>query len=107
MWLFVVRGKAQPGRAEEAAHLWQDVYHVRFPEFPEFIRASFAADRSTDTWHAMAFWRMRPDEAKLRTAIGELGARIGPLLAGPPAAEWLEVLQEIEGAHIPPANLPA
>lgn len=95
MLLFVVRGTSQPGKSEEFARRWQDVYSARFPEFPEFVRASFAADRQTDTWVALAFWSAHPDEAKLREAIGALGAQIGPLLAGPPAAEWLEVLEEI------------
>lgn len=99
MLLFVVRGKTQPGSLEEFARRWQSVYSARFPEFPEFVRASFAADRKTDTWLALAFWSARPDETKLREAIGALGAQIGPLLAGPPAAEWLEELQQIEAPH--------
>jgi hypothetical protein len=62
---------------------------------PGFVRASFAADHATDSWPALAFWSVRPDEAQLNPAIQALGVQIGPLLAGPPDAEWLEVVQEI------------
>jgi hypothetical protein len=95
MWLFVVRGTTRPGTTEEFAQKWQDVYGARFPEMPEFVRAYFSADRQTDTWLAVAVWSARPDEAQLRQAIQDLGAQIGSLLAGPPSAEWLEVLQQI------------
>jgi hypothetical protein len=95
MWLFAVRGTAQPGTTDEFAQHWHDVYSARFPEIPEFVRASFSTDRATDTWLALAFWSARPDEARLRQAIQELGARIGPLMAGPPTADWYKVLQEI------------
>ncbi len=95
MWLFVVRGQAQPGTTDEFAQKWHDVYSVRFPEMPEFERAFFSADREANTWLAAACWSARPDEARLRAAIQELGAQIGPLMAGPPSAEWLEVLQQI------------
>lgn len=96
MWLFVVRGASQPGTADEFAQKWHDVYSVRFPEMPEFERAYFSAEHETNTWLAVAVWSARPDETRLRQAIQELGAQIGPLLAGPPSAEWLEVLQQIE-----------
>ena len=95
MWLFAVRGKTQPGATEEFGQKWQEVYSARFPQMPGFVRASFAADRATDSWLALAFWSARPDEAQLGQAIQALGAQIGPLLAGPPDAEWLEVVQEI------------
>lgn len=95
MWLFAVRGKAQPGTTEAFAKAWKDVYSVRFPEMPEFIQAYFSADHETDSWLAVAVWSARPDEAQLRQAIQELGGRIGSLMAGPPSAEWLEVLQQI------------
>ena len=95
MWLFAVRGKVQPGAAEEFGQKWQEVYSTRFPKMAGFVRASFAADRATDSWLALAFWSVRPDEAQLGQAIQALGAQIGPLLAGPPDAAWLEVLQEI------------
>ena len=95
MWLFAVRGKTQLGTTGEFAQKWQEVYGIRFPKMPEFIRASFSADHETNSWLALAFWSARPDEVQLRQAIEALGAQIGPLLAGPPSAEWLEVLQEI------------
>jgi hypothetical protein len=95
MLLFAVRGTTQPGTAEEFAQKWQNVYSVRFPKMAEFVRASFSADPEKNTWLALAFWRARPDETQLREAIEALGDQIGPLLAGPPSAEWLEVLQEI------------
>lgn len=95
MWLFAVRGMARPGTAEDFAQKWQDVYSRRFPEMPEFVRAYFSVDRQTNAWLAVAIWSARPDETRLREALQELGAQIGALIAGPPSAEWLEVLQEI------------
>lgn len=95
MWLFVVRGMAQPGTIDEFAQKWRDVYSVRFPAMPEFVKAYFSADRQADTWLAVAVWSAQPDEAQLRQAIQELGRQIGSLNVGPPSAEWLEVLQEI------------
>lgn len=95
MWLFIVRGKAQPDMTVEFAQKWRDVYSVRFPEMPEFVQAYFSADRKTNTWLAVAVWSARPDEAKLRQATQESGAQIGSLMAGPPSAEWLEVLQQM------------
>ena len=95
MWLFAVRGKTSPGATEEFAQKWQEVYSTRFPKMPGFVRASFAADHATDSWLALAFWSVRPDEAQLGQAIQALGAQIGPLLAGPPDTTWFEVLREI------------
>ena len=95
MWLFAVRGTVQPGTTDEFARNWHDVYSARFPAMPGFVQASFAADRQTNAWLAVALWSVRPDDEQLRQAIQALGAQIGPLLAGPPSAEWLEVLQQI------------
>lgn len=95
MHLFLVSGTAQQGAVEAFARAWHETYSVRFPAMPEFVRASFAADRASGRWVASAFWTARPDEERLREAIQELGMRIGPLLDGPPSAEWLDVLEEI------------
>ena len=95
MHMHAVRGKVQPGKADEFAEKWHDIYGVRFPEIAGFVRASFSADRETDMWLAVSVWSAPPDEAQLSRAIQELGAQVAALLAGPPTSEWYEVLQEI------------
>ncbi len=96
--LFAVSGKAHPGTMEEFAQKWQEVYRTHFPKMPEFVQAYFSANQEANTWLAVAFWSTRPDETLLRQAIQELGERIGSIIAGPPSAEWFEVLQQIAPA---------
>ena len=60
-----------------------------------FVQATFSADREANTWLAVSLWSARPDEEQLRPATQELGEQVGSLLAGPPTAEWLEVLRQI------------
>ena len=95
MLLFAVSGKAYPGTMEEFAPKWQDVYRSHFPQMPGFVQAYFSANHEANTWLAVALWSARPDEAQLRQAIQELGGQIASIIAGPPSAEWFEVLQQI------------
>jgi hypothetical protein len=95
MVVFVVKGKAKPGTTEEFALEWRDVYGRHFPTMTGFVQAYFSADQETDTWLAIAFWNAQPDEAELNRAIGELGGHIASIIAGPPSAEWFQVLQQI------------
>jgi alkylhydroperoxidase/carboxymuconolactone decarboxylase family protein YurZ len=99
MVLFVVKGKAQPGTTEEFARKWQEVYSKRFPKMSGFVQACFSANQETDTWLAIAIWSAQPDETELNQAIGELGGHIASIMAGPPSAEWFEVLQQITPAQ--------
>ena len=95
MVLFVVKGKGQPGTTEEFSRKWQEVYRRHFPTMTGFVQAYFSANQETDTWLAIAIWSAQPDETELNQAIGELGGRIASIIAGPPSAEWFEVLQQI------------
>jgi hypothetical protein len=49
MYLSIVRGKVQPGKAEEFAQKWKDFYGSRLREMPEFQQGYYAADRATDS----------------------------------------------------------
>jgi hypothetical protein len=98
MLLFAVSGKAHPGTLEEFAQKWQDVYRSHFPKMPGFVQAYFSANHEANTWLAVALWSEQPDETQLRQAIQELGGQIASIIAGPPSAEWLEVLQQIAPA---------
>lgn len=98
MILFAVSGKTQPGMIEEFAQKWQDIYRTHFPKMPGFKQAYFSANREANTWLAVALWSERPDETQLHQAIQELGGQIASIIAGPPSAEWFEVLQQIAPA---------
>ena len=98
MLLFAVSGKAHPGTTEEFAQKWQDVYRTHFPKMSGFVQAYFSANLETDTWLAVAVWSALPDETQLRQAIQELGGHVASIIAGPPSAEWFEVLQQIAPA---------
>jgi hypothetical protein len=95
MYLTTVRGKVQPGKAEEFAQKWKDFYGSRLREMPEFQQSYYAADRATDTTLAVGLWSEKPDEAQLRQIMQEFRAQIRDLLAEPPSQEWYEVLQHI------------
>ena len=95
MYLSIVRGKVQPGKAEEFAQKWKDFYGSRLREMPEFQQGYYAADRATDTELAVGLWSEKPDETQLRQARQEFFAQISDLTvtAEPPSLEWYEVLQ--------------
>ncbi|TMD44879.1 MAG: hypothetical protein E6I93_17480 [Chloroflexi bacterium] len=95
MYIFAVRAKVQPRKAEEFAQKWKDFYGSRTSDLPEFQQAYYAADRATDTTLAVWVWSAKPDEAQLRQAMQEFSAQIRDLTAGPPSPEWYEVLQHI------------
>jgi heme-degrading monooxygenase HmoA len=95
MYIFAVRAKVQPGKAEEFAQKWKDFYGSLARDLPGFQQAYYAADRATDTTLAVWVWSARPDEAQLRQAMQEFSAQIRDLTAGPPSPEWYEVLQHI------------
>ena len=95
MYIFAVRAKVQPGKAEEFAQKWKDFYGSRTSDLPGFQQAYYAADRATDTTLAVWVWSAKPDEAQLRHAMQEFSAQIRDLTAGPPSPEWYEVLQHI------------
>jgi hypothetical protein len=95
MYIFAVRAKVQPGKAEEFAQKWKDFYGSRTSDLPGFQQAYYAADRAADTTLAVWVWSAKPDEAQLRQAMQEFSAQIRDLTAGPPSPEWYEVLQRI------------
>jgi quinol monooxygenase YgiN len=95
MYLSIVRGKVQPGKAEEFAQKWKDFYGSRLREMPELQQSYYAADRATDTTLGVSLWSEKPDEAQLRQIMQEFRAQISDLLAEPPSLEWYEVLQHI------------
>jgi len=97
MYLSIVRGKVQPGKAEEFAQKWKDFYGSRHREMSEFQQGYYAADRATDTTLAVGLWSEKPDETQLRQARQEFFAQISDLTvtAEPPSREWYEVLQHI------------
>jgi hypothetical protein len=95
MYLFAVRAKVQPGKAEEFAQKWKDFYGSHARDLPEFQQAYYAADRATDTTLAVWVWSEKPNEAQLRQAMQEFTSQIRDLTAGPPSPEWYEVLQHI------------
>jgi quinol monooxygenase YgiN len=93
MYLSTIRGKVQPGKAEELAQKWKDFYGPRARDWPGFQQAYQAADRATDTVLMVAVWSEKPDEAQLRQAMQEFRSLIRDLMAEPPPLEWYEVLQ--------------
>jgi heme-degrading monooxygenase HmoA len=95
MYMFAVRAKVQPRKAEEFAQMWKDFYSSRASDLPGFQQAYYAADRATDMTLAVWIWSEKPDEAQLRQAMQEFSAQIRDLTAGPPSPEWYEVLQHI------------
>ena len=95
MYLFAVRAKVQPGKAEEFALKWKDFYDSRAKQMPEFQQAYYAADSGTDTTLALWMWSKKPGEAPLRQMVQEFSAHIRNLTVGPPLMEWYEVLQQI------------
>lgn len=95
MYIFAVRAKVQPGKADEFALKWKDFYGPRAGDLPGFQQAYYSADRATDTTLAVWVWSARPNDAQLRQAMQEFTAQIRDLTAGPPSPEWFEVLQHI------------
>ena len=95
MYIFAVRAKVHPGKAEEFAQAWKDFYSSRARDLPGFRQAYYAADRAADTTLAVWIWSEKPDEARLRQAMQEFSAQIRDLTVGSPSPEWYEVLQHI------------
>ena len=97
MYLSTIRGKVQPGKAEELAQKWKDFYGSRARDWPGFQQAYQAADRATNTILAVALWSEKPDETQLQQIMQEFFAQISDLTvtAEPPSREWYEVLQHI------------
>ncbi|GAC1650297.1 MAG: hypothetical protein NVS4B12_20000 [Ktedonobacteraceae bacterium] len=95
MYIFAVRAKVQPRKAEEFAQKWHDFYGSRAGDLSGFQQAYYAVDRATDTTLAVWVWSAMPDEAQLHQVMQEFSAQIRDLTVGPPAPEWYEVLQRI------------
>lgn len=92
MHIRVVRGQAQPGRAEELAERWREFVLPRLQGAPGFRHVYFGIDREADTTVGVTVWESPPDEATMNRNVEEFRARVGDLVAGPPTAEQYEVV---------------
>ena len=94
MYIRVVRGQTQPGRADELAERWREFVLPRLQGAPGLVHAYFGVNREADTTVGVSVWDRPPDEAAMDRVVEEFRSRIGDLVPNPPTVEGYEVAVE-------------
>ena len=95
MHIRVVRGQAQPGRAEEVAERWREFVLPRLQGAPGLRHAYFGVDREANITVGVSVWESPPDEAAMDRNVEEFRAHVGELVAGAPTVEQYEVVVDV------------
>jgi heme-degrading monooxygenase HmoA len=95
MYLRVVTGQVQPGKADDLAAHWQAYLATRVPDVPGFRHAYFTVDRATDTVVSVSVWDREPDQVRAERGLEDFVAQVAELIAGRPQAAVYEVLAEL------------
>ena len=95
MYIRVVRGHTQPGRADELAERWREFVLPRLQGAPGLRHAYFGVNREANATVGVSVWESPPDEATMNRTVEEFRARVGDLVAGAPTVETYEVLVDV------------
>jgi hypothetical protein len=91
----IVTGKAVPGKIDELATKWRDIFGAQLKSMAGFRQGIFTGDRATNALVGITLWESEPDMAELHRHMMAFASQVGGLIAGPPQDAVYEVLAEV------------
>jgi len=95
MYLRIISGQVQPGKADELAARWKEYFGTRLPNVPGLLHTYFSVDRATDTIVSVSIWDREPEQARMQPLIDDFISQVSNLVSVPPQVAGYEVLAEI------------